>query len=189
MAGIYARTDVTRGVHKAPANESVRGALGVARLVTREEQGTLNQAGVNVIRQFPREGVMVWGARTLDDAASEWRYVNVRRLFNMVEESIGLSTRWVVFEPNDRTLWKSIERDIRAFLTLLWRDGALMGRTPDEAFFVQCNDETNPVEAIDAGIVTTRIGLAPVKPAEFVVFKIGQQPAGTSVAEGAGSNG
>jgi uncharacterized protein len=189
MAGIYARTDVTRGVHKAPANETVRGALGVSRLVTREEQGTLNQAGVNCIRQFPREGVLVWGARTLDDAASEWRYVNVRRLFNMVEESIGLSTRWVVFEPNDRTLWKSIERDIRAFLTLLWRDGALMGRTPDEAFFVQCDEETNPVEAIDAGIVTTRIGLAPVKPAEFVVFKIGQYQAGTSVAEGAGTNG
>jgi phage tail sheath protein FI len=189
IAGIYARTDATRGVHKAPANETVRGALNVSYQVTREEQAELNQVGINCIRFFTREGILVWGARTLADAASEWRYVNVRRLFNLVEESIGLGTRWVVFEPNDRTLWKSIERDIRAFLRLLWRDGALMGRTPEEAFFVHCNEETNPRESIDAGIVMTRIGIAPVKPAEFVVFRIGQYAGGTIAEPEGGANG
>jgi hypothetical protein len=189
VAGIYARTDALRGVHKAPANETVRGALNVSYQVTREEQAELNQVGINCIRFFTREGILVWGARTLADAASEWRYVNVRRLFNLVEESIGLGTRWVVFEPNDRTLWKSIERDIRAFLRLLWRDGALMGRTPEEAFFVQCNEETNPPESIDAGIVMTRIGIAPVKPAEFVVFRIGQHAAGPITEPEGGANG
>jgi phage tail sheath protein FI len=138
---------------------------------------------------FAREGILVWGARTLADSSSEWRYVNVRRLFNLVEESIALSTRWVVFEPNDETLWKSIERDVRAFLILLWRDGALMGRTPEEAFFVQCNEETNTPESIDAGIVITRIGLAPVKPAEFVVFRIGQHAGGTQIEAEGGANG
>jgi hypothetical protein len=189
IAGIYARTDAMRGVHKAPANETVRGALNVTYQVTREEQAELNQVGINCIRFFTREGILVWGARTLADAASEWRYVNVRRLFNLVEESIGLGTRWVVFEPNDRTLWKSIERDIRAFLRLLWRDGALVGRTPEEAFFVHCNEETNPPESIDAGIVMTRIGIAPVKPAEFVVFRIGQFAGGTIAEPEGGANG
>jgi phage tail sheath protein FI len=188
IAGIWARTDSTRGVHKAPANESVRGALNVAYPVTRDEQAELNKVGVNCIRFFQREGILVWGARTLADGASEWRYVNVRRLFNLIEESIALSTRWVVFEPNDRTLWKSIERDVRAFLTILWRDGALMGRTPEEAFFVQCDEETNTPEMIDSGTVVTRIGVAPVKPAEFVVFRIGQQASGTRIEEG-GANG
>ena len=189
IAGIYARTDAMRGVHKAPANETVRGALNVTYQVTREEQAELNQVGINCIRFFTREGILVWGARTLADAASEWRYVNVRRLFNLVEESIGLGTRWVVFEPNDPTLWKSIERDIRAFLRLLWRDGALVGRTPEEAFFVHCNEETNPPESIDAGIVMTRIGIAPVKPAEFVVFRIGQYAGGTIAEPEGGANG
>jgi phage tail sheath protein FI len=180
LAGIYARTDGTRGVHKAPANEIVRGALNVTYRVTHEEQGELNQRGVNCIRFFPREGIRVWGARTLADDP-EWRYLNVRRLFNMIEESIAQSTRWVVFEPNDRSLWKAITRDLRAFLTIVWRDGALMGATPDEAFFVQCDDETNPQEIVDAGRVVTLIGIAPVKPAEFIVFQIGQHAGGTEV--------
>jgi phage tail sheath protein FI len=170
-----------RGVHKAPANEPIRGALGVTYLMTDAEQGELNEQGVNCIRFFTREGIRVWGARTVADGSSEWRYLNVRRLFNMIEESIKLSTRWIVFEPNDRTLWKSIRRDINAFLTRLWRDGALMGRTPEEAFFVQCDEETNPPESIDAGIVVTVIGIAPVKPAEFIVFRISQSAAGTEV--------
>lgn len=179
VAGIWARTDATRGVHKAPANESVRGALNVTHPITRQEQGVLNPAGVNVIRFFAQQGVTVWGARTLDDGSSEWRYVNVRRLFNMIEESIANSTRWIVFEPNDQTLWKSIRRDIGAFLTRVWRDGALMGRTPEEAFFVKCDEETNPPENINAGIVTTLIGIAPVKPAEFIIFRISQFEGGT----------
>ncbi len=178
LAGIWARTDATRGVHKAPANEAVRGALNLTYLLTREEQGILNQNGVNCIRSFAREGIRVWGARTIADGSSEWRYLNVRRLFNMIEESIGTSTRWIVFEPNDRTLWKSIRRDITAFLTRLWRDGALMGRTPQEAFFVKCDEETNPTDIIDAGIVVTMIGIAPVKPAEFIVFRISQYAGG-----------
>src|SRR6266480_541265 len=181
IAGIYARSDATRGVHKAPANEAVRGALNVTYRVTREEQATLNPSGVNCIRLFPGEGIRVYGARTLAESSSEWRYLNVRRLFNMVEESIARSTRWVVFEPNDRPLWKAIRRDVSAFLTMIWRQGALMGRTPDEAFFVQCDEETNPPEVIDAGTVVTVVGIAPVKPAEFVIFRIGQSAGGTQI--------
>ncbi len=183
MAGICARTDVTRGVHKAPANEVVRGALGLVRNVTREEQAELNSSGVNCIRYFPRAGIRVWGARTVADAASEWRYLNVRRLFNFVEESIAQGTGWTVFEPNDPTLWKSIRRDVSAFLVRLWRDGALMGRTPEEAFYVQCDEQTNTPESIDAGQVIAEIGLAPVKPAEFIVFRIGQHAGGVEVKE------
>ncbi|XXF77106.1 phage tail sheath subtilisin-like domain-containing protein [Myxococcaceae bacterium GXIMD 01537] len=183
VAGICARTDVTRGVHKAPANEVVRGALGLVRNVTREEQAELNSSGVNCIRYFPRAGIRVWGARTCADAASEWRYLNVRRLFNFVEESIMQGTSWTVFEPNDPTLWRSIKRDVGAFLLRLWRDGALMGRTPEEAFFVQCDEQTNTPESIDAGQVIVAVGLAPVKPAEFIVFRIGQQAGGAEVKE------
>jgi phage tail sheath protein FI len=182
LAGIWARSDADRGVHKAPANEIVRGALNVTYRLTRDEQGELNQVGVNCIRLFAREGIRVWGARTLAAGSSEWRYLNVRRLFNMIEESIADSTRWIVFEPNDRTLWKSIRRDVSAFLTLVWRDGALMGRVPEEAFFVKCDEETNPPEVIDAGMVVTLIGIAPVKPAEFIVFRISQYAGGTDTA-------
>jgi hypothetical protein len=180
IAGIYARTDATRGVHKAPANESVRGALNLIRNVTKQEQGMLNQSGVNCLRLFRGEGVLVWGARTLAPAASSWRYVNVRRLFCQIEESIALGTRWVVFEPNDEPLWKSIVRDVSGLLTRVWRSGALTGRTPEEAFFVKCDHESNPRENVDAGIVTIIIGVAPVKPAEFIVFRIGQTAAGAS---------
>jgi hypothetical protein len=181
IAGVYARTDATRGVHTAPANKSIAGALNVTYPFTGQEQGELNQEGVNCIRLFSREGIRIWGARTLAPAASEWRYINVRRLFNMIEESIAQHTRWVVFEPNDPSLWKAIRRDVSAFLRLLWRDGALMGATPEEAFFVKCDSETNPPEVIDEGRVVTVIGVAPVKPAEFVIFKIGQHAGGVEV--------
>jgi phage tail sheath protein FI len=177
IAGIYARTDATRGVHKAPANETVRGALRLTYPVSTQDQARLNPKGVNCIRTFP-EGILVWGARTLADGASEWRYLNVRRLFNMIEQSIVQSTRWVVFEPNDLSLWKAIRRDVGAFLRLVWRDGALMGATPEEAFFVKCDEETNPPEVVDAGQVVIVIGIAPVKPAEFVIFRIGQSASG-----------
>jgi uncharacterized protein len=186
IAGIWARNDATRGVHKAPANEGVRGALNLTYRLTRAEQGELNQAGVNCIRFFATEGIRVWGARTLA-GDPEWRYLNVRRLFNMIKESIAQNTRWIVFEPNDFTLWKSIRRDISAFLTVLWRDGALMGRTPAEAFFVKCDEETNPPEIIDQGKVVTLIGIAPVKPAEFIIFRISQHRAGTDVETGGGA--
>lgn len=183
IAGICARTDVTRGVHKAPANEVVRGALGLVRNVTREEQAELNSAGVNCIRYFPRAGIRVWGARTVASNDSQWKYINVRRFFNFVEESIAQGTNWTVFEPNDRILWGSLYRDVHNFLMRLWRDGALMGRTPEEAFYVQCDEQTNPPENIAAGQLTCVIGLAPVRPAEFIVFRIGQHAGGTEVTE------
>lgn len=183
MAGIWARTDATRGVHKAPANEIVRGALNVNYRVTDAEQAELNNNGVNVIRFFMTEGIRVWGARTLAPSSGEYRYLNVRRLVNMIKESIEESMRWVVFEPNDMTLWKSIQRDVGAFLLLLWRDGALMGETPERAFFVKCDAETNIKATIDLGIVNTVIGLAPVKPAEFVIFQISQSVNETQVGE------
>jgi phage tail sheath protein FI len=182
MAGVYARSDSERGVHKAPANEIVRGAIGLKYNITRGEQDLLNPKGINCIRSFPNRGIRVWGARTVSSDAS-WRYVNVRRLFNMVEQSIELGTQWVVFEPNDQRLWKRVTRDISAFLLRLWRQGALFGKTPEEAFFVKCDDETNPPEVIDAGQMICEIGMCPVKPAEFVIFRIGQMPAGGDVSE------
>jgi len=182
MAGVYARSDGERGVHKAPANELVRGALGLKYNITKGEQDILNPKGINCIRTFPNRGIRVWGARTISSDAS-WRYVNVRRLFNMVEQSIELGTQWVVFEPNDAKLWKRITRDIGAFLMRLWRQGALFGSTPEEAFYVKCDAETNPPEVIDAGQLICEIGMCPVKPAEFVIFRIGQMPSGGDVAE------
>jgi phage tail sheath protein FI len=174
VAGIWVRNDSMRGVHKAPANETVRGALDLTQRLTDAEQGVLNQAGVNAIRFFTSAGgIRVWGARTLA-IDPEWRYLNVRRLLNMVEESIVQGTNWVVFEPNDRLLWAQLRRDVGAFLTRMWRDGALLGRSPEEAFFVKCDEETNPPEVIDAGQLVVVIGVAPVKPAEFIVFRISQ---------------
>jgi len=179
IAGIWARTDALRGVHKAPANEPIRGAVDLAHALTRSEQDVLNPKGVNCIRSFAGEGIRVWGARTLAAEASEWRYLNVRRLTIALEQAIGNGTRWMVFEPNDYTLWRSIRRDIGAFLTRVWRDGALLGRTPEEAFFVKCDEETNPADVRDAGMVVAHIGIAVVKPAEFVVFKLSQWAGGT----------
>ncbi|MBN2393301.1 MAG: phage tail sheath family protein [Anaerolineae bacterium] len=173
MAGIWARNDATRGVHKAPANEVVQGAIGLAYQTTKGEQDTLNPIGVNCIRGFPGRGLRVWGARTLSSNPS-WRYINVRRLFNFVEKSIENGTQWVIFEPNDRKLWARVRRDVTAFLKTVWRAGALFGSTPDEAFYVKCDDELNPPETRDLGQLIIEIGLAPVKPAEFVIFRISQ---------------
>lgn len=177
VAGMFALNDFQRGVFKAPANMVVRGALGLSQRLTDAEQGVLNPRGVNAIRMFTGRGIVLWGARTLAPAAGEWRYVPVRRLFIMVEESIRRGTQWVVFEPNDERLWKSIRRDVGAFLRLLWREGALQGATPEEAFFVKCDAETNSPDEIAAGRVVIEVGLAPVRPAEFVIFRIGQTSA------------
>lgn len=182
VAGVYARTDNERGVHKAPANEIVRGALGLRYQVSRGEQDILNPRGINCIRLMQGNGIRIWGARTLSSDPS-WRYINVRRLFIMVETSIERATQWVVFEPNDFRLWKRVVRTIASFLTLVWRQGALMGETPEKAFFVKCDEETNPPEVIDVGQLIVEVGLAPVKPAEFVIFRIGQMPAGGGVQE------
>ncbi len=181
IAGVYSRVDSERGVHKAPANEIVRGALGLKYNISKGEQDLLNPKGINAIR-FLNGAIRIWGARTLSTDPS-WKYINVRRLFIMVESSIERATQWVVFEPNDHRLWKRVTRTISSFLTLLWRNGALMGTSPDQAFFVKCDEETNPPEVVDAGQLVVEIGLAPVKPAEFVIFRIGQMAAGGGVDE------
>jgi hypothetical protein len=173
MAGIYARSDTERGVHKAPANEVIRGALEAVTPITKGEQDMLNPVGVNCIRSFTARGVRVWGARTLSSDPA-WRYVNVRRLFNYVEKSVERGTQWVVFEPNDRNLWARVRRDVGAFLTGVWRDGMLFGSTPEEAFYVKCDDELNPPDVRDRGQLIIEVGMAPVKPAEFVVFRFSQ---------------
>jgi phage tail sheath protein FI len=180
MAGIWGRNDDTRGVHKAPANEVVRGAITLETNITKNEHDLLNPEGINCIRAFPGRGIRVWGARTLSSDPA-WRYLNVRRFFNYLEESILSGTQWVVFEPNDDSLWAKMRRTIAAFLVLEWRKGALFGLTPNEAFFVKCDRETNPAEAIDAGQVLCEIGVAPVKPAEFVIFRLSQFSGGASL--------
>jgi phage tail sheath protein FI len=180
MAGIWGRNDDTRGVHKAPANEVVRGAVNLELQITKNEHALLNPTGINCLRAFSGAGLRVFGARTLSSDPA-WRYLNVRRLFNYLEESILGGTQWVVFEPNDRMLWARIRRTISAFLVNEWRKGALFGSTPDEAFYVVCDDTTNTAESIDAGQVICQIGVAPVKPAEFVVFRLAQFSGGTSL--------
>jgi phage tail sheath protein FI len=177
LAGIWARNDSERGVHKAPANEVVRGAIGLATQISRNEQDTLNPVGINCIRAFPGRGIRVWGARTLS-SDSAWRYLNVRRLFNYVEKSIENGTQWVVFEPNDLYLWEKVRRDVSAFLTRVWRDGALFGAAPEDAFYVKCDEELNPVEVRDVGQLIIEVAIAPVKPAEFVIFRIAQYAGG-----------
>jgi phage tail sheath protein FI len=182
VAGVWGRNDDTRGVHKAPANEVVRGVVALATDITSREQELLNPEGINCIRSFSGRGIRIWGARTLSSDPA-WRYVSIRRLFNYLEESILNGTMWVVFEPNDEALWAKIRRTIEAFLVNEWRKGALFGLTPDEAFYVKCDRETNPSEGIDAGQVVCEIGVAPVKPAEFVIFQLSQFSGGASVLE------
>ncbi len=183
VAGVWCRTDATRGVHKAPANEVVLGVNGLGFQVTQEEQGGLNKVGINCIRSFPGRGIRIWGARTLS-SDPEWRYLNVRRLFNYIAESIMEGTQWSVFEPNDERLWLQLRIAATNFLTRTWREGALFGASPAEAFYVKCDSETNPPDVIEAGQVIVEIGISPVKPAEFVIFRISQFTAGASEVEG-----
>lgn len=178
MAGIYARTDIERGVHKAPANEIVRGCTGLSCSYNEGEQDILNPKGVNLIRAFTGRGIRVWGARTISSNGL-WKYLNVRRLFIFVEESIKANTNWVVFEPNSEMLWSRVTRTIEMFLATCWRDGALAGTTPSEAFFVECGRTTMTQDDIDNGRLICTIGIAPVKPAEFVIFRITQRTAST----------
>lgn len=174
VAGIYARTDKTRGVHKAPANEIVSACVGLDINYTNGEQDILNPKGINLIRSFPGQGIRVWGARTLS-SNSLWRYVNVRRLFIFVEETIKASTNWAVFEPNDTFLWLRVRQSLENFLTDVWRTGALVGSTEAEAFFVDIGPNTMTQGDIDNGRLICVIGIAPVKPAEFVIFRITQK--------------
>jgi uncharacterized protein len=181
VAGLWCRTDATRGVHKAPANEVCLGANGLGFQITQAEQGGLNKVGINCIRAFPGRGIRVWGARTMS-SDPEWRYINVRRLFNFVSESIMEGTQWSVFEPNDEKLWIQLRIAASNFLTRVWSDGALFGSTPAQAFYVKCDSETNPPEVIEAGQVICEIGIAPVKPAEFVIFRLSQFSGGEGSA-------
>jgi len=172
IGGLWARTDGI-GVWKAPANEVLRGALDLEYQMTTGEQEILNPVGINAIRAFGVRGIRVWGARTTSSDPL-WRYLNVRRLFNYIEDSLLGGTQWMVFEPNDANLWARARRTVNAFLLGLWRQGAMVGGTPDAGFYVKCDEETNPKESVDEGRVTIEIGVAAVKPAEFVVIRIAQ---------------
>jgi phage tail sheath protein FI len=174
--GVYARTDSDRGVFKAPANETVRGALDLEFDINDSLQDQLNPRGVNAIRRFPGRGIRVWGARTLTSNAL-WKYVSVRRLFIFLERSIYEGTQWVVFEPNDPRLWARVTDTIRLFLRTQWRLGALYGRTEEQAFFITCDERVMTQDDILNGRLICEIGIAPVRPAEFVVFRIFQHTA------------
>lgn len=174
VLGIYARSDNSRGVHKAPANEVVRACTGLDVQFNKGEQDILNPKGVNLIRSFPGQGIRIWGARTASSDTS-WKYINVRRLFIYIEESIKANTNWAVFEPNDENLWDRVKQTISVFLNTMWREGALAGSSPEEAFFVNVGRDTMSQDDIDNGRLICVIGVAPVKPAEFVIFRLTQK--------------
>jgi phage tail sheath protein FI len=186
MIGIYARVDVDRGVHKAPANEVIRGIVELEELVNKREQDILNPSpvNINVLRDFRKSnrGLRVWGARCIT-SDTDWKYINVRRLFIFVEESIDEGTQWVVFEPNDEPLWARVRQSVTNFLTRVWRDGALQGATAEEAFFVKCDRTTMTQDDIDNGRLIMLVGIAAVKPAEFVIIRIGQKAGGAEIEE------
>lgn len=173
VTGIYARSDIERGVHKAPANEVVRGLTRFETNITKPRQEVLNPEGINALRHFEGRGYRVWGARTMS-SDPEWKYVNVRRLFIFVEHSIDKATQWAVFEPNNRHLWANIRSTVEDFLLTLWLQGALMGAKAEEAYFVRCDRTTMTQNDIDNGRMVCLVGIAPTKPAEFVIFRIGQ---------------
>lgn len=185
VAGRYSQTDIRRGVHKAPAGQEdglLRGVLSLRKQLSHAELAVLNPINVNVLRNITGVGNVIWGARTVS-ADPEFRYVGTRRLLLYIEESIEEGTQWVVFEPNTPSLWRSIERNVRAFLRVVWRTGALFGETEDRAFYVKCDAETNPPDSIEEGKVITEIGVAITKPAEFVIFRISQSKAGAEISE------
>ena len=179
IAGIMARSDSQRGVHKAPANEPIRGAVDLAYAVNASEHDQLNTKNINILRAFTGGPPLVWGGRTLTTDTA-WRYVNVRRLFAYVEDSIVAGVRWAVFEPNNTGLWKGLERSITEFLTRVWQSGALFGRTAGEAFYVKIDEELNPPATRALGEVHIEIGMAPTRPAEYVVVRIGIWDGGAS---------
>ena len=175
MMGIWSRTDESRGVYKAPANETPRGVIGLGYDCNFREQELLNPLGINCIRTFPNRGIKVWGARTLvEPTKTEWRYISVRRLMSYIEKSIENGTQWVVFEPNDQDLWARVTRTISNFLERLWREGALFGATPEQAFYVKCDEKINTPETMLLGRLYVEVGISPVRPAEFVIFRISQ---------------
>jgi uncharacterized protein len=175
MMGVWSRTDETRGVYKAPANEVPRGVIGLGYDTNFREQELLNPIGINCIRNFPNRGIRIWGARTLvEPDKTEWRYISVRRLISYIEKSLELGTQWVVFEPNDEDLWSRVRRVVSNFLERIWREGALFGSTPKQAFYVKCDEELNPPETRILGRLYIEVGVCPVRPAEFIIFRISQ---------------
>ena len=181
---MYARSDNQRGVHKAPANEYITGAADLGAMLSNADQGEINIEGINVLRIFPGQRPIVWGARTTAPKDEvPWRYINVRRLFLFVEKSIQRGIRWAVFEPNDQVLWKKLDRTITEFLTRVWRSGALFGKTASEAFYVKVDEELNPASVRALGQVIVEVGIAPVRPAEFVVVRIAMWDGGSQPSE------
>lgn len=175
IMGVWGRTDETRGVYKAPANEVPRGVIGLGYDTNFREQELLNPLGINCIRNFPNRGIRIWGARTLvEPDKTEWRYISVRRLISYIEKSIELGTQWAVFEPNDEDLWARVKRTVNNFLERIWREGALFGSSPEQAFYVKCDEELNPPETRILGRLYIEVGVCPVRPAEFVIFRISQ---------------
>jgi phage tail sheath protein FI len=175
MMGVWSRTDETRGVYKAPANETPRGIIGLAYDCNFREQELLNPKGINCIRTFPNRGIKIWGARTLvEPEKTEWRYISVRRLMSYIEKSIELGTQWVVFEPNDQDLWARVRRTVSNFLERLWREGALFGASPEQAYYVKCDETLNTPDTMILGRLYIEVGVCPVRPAEFVIFRISQ---------------
>jgi Bacteriophage tail sheath protein len=179
IAGVYARADARIGVHKAPANEILEGVIDLERELKDDDQSLLNEVGVNCLRAFPGRGIRVWGARTLS-ARPEWRYVNVRRLFTTLVRWIDRNCRDLVFESYTPALWEAIRGRLNSYCYNLFQNGALKGQTPEEAYYVKCDAETNPLEEREGGRVISEIGLAPVIPAEFIVVRITQSAATTS---------
>jgi hypothetical protein len=175
MMGMWCRTDETRGIHKAPANDTPKGVVGLAYDVNFREQELLNPLGVNCIRKFPQRGIKVWGARTLVEPDNvQWRYISVRRLVSYIERCIELGTQWAVFEPNDEDLWARVTRTISNFLERLWREGALFGSNPREAFYVKCDRTLNTPETVMLGRLYIEVGVSPVRPAEFIIIRLSQ---------------
>lgn len=181
VTGIYARTDIERGVYKAPANEVVRGLTRFEANINKARQDVLNPEGINALRFFEGRGNRVWGARTMS-SDPEWKYVNVRRLFIYMEHSIDKGSQWAVFEPNNQRLWTNVRSMVEDFLLVLWKDGALLGGKPEEAYFVRCDRTTMTQNDLDNGRLICLIGVSPTKPAEFVIFRIGQWTADSKLA-------
>ncbi|MEO7143704.1 MAG: phage tail sheath subtilisin-like domain-containing protein, partial [Bryobacteraceae bacterium] len=184
VAGVFANNDNTRGVFKAPANEPITMALDLEQILTDDEQGPLNEKGIDVIRAFPGRGILVWGARTIAPSdVTQWRYNSVRRFVSFVEMSLRDGTRFAVFEPNNLTLWGTVKRLVTDFLTVQWGEGALVGATPDQGFSVRIDAQLNPPQTVALGQLIIEVKLYPAPPAEFVVFQIIQQPGGATVSE------
>ncbi len=171
IAGVFARTDITKGVHKAPANAPVLGAKSLSQEISATQSDLLALRGINVLRSFPGKGILIWGARTTSED-QEWKYVNVRRLLIFIEQSLYQGLRWVVFEPNGAALWAKVRKAVEVFLLNVWRSGALSGKKPEEAFFVHCDRNTMTQSDIDSGRVIGLVGVAPLRPAEFILFRI-----------------